>query len=1590
MSKSAAKPSNNDKKRKSNEIDDIFSGASTSTSSKDKTSTDKTTSSKKKAKKVKKNAESNDKEEKNDKSEPSAAPITVVDTTSSKPEKPEKVEKKKEKKQKANEEDDFADSRGTSGRKKTEDGYSVYTFDELKMNDDIGGDTPLCPFDCDCCSIGSRGMSTLTSQVVGRIAYLSSKTLVSVLPPSHEPSSFSQTYDVLQSDTGLFNHPNIATLHTRAQPVDTAFRQSLNGANPVTVTAKADPTLINEIITLTQDLNNEPIIFNLSIEQAGDLSDILTLRSSGLPIIYSSTVTEAHDHALIAAKLAVQLNSSVIHVFEDSPIDGFSEISQEDLKNFLQNEKAAQNGVHANGVAHLPSNKSAKQLDKFDAIALQALIATRRPQRTSFYTGPSDPKTILIIFGSASAAFLNFVNKDSEFGVLALSTYRPLDYQRLLDLIPASVERVAVLEQVTKKVDQFAPLFVDVISAFSTSDRELPKLLSGVIGSVSQDKSGLIAESVLTNLSKDQPEHGQLYGKLSETAQANYDVYVPKHEKSYTQLLEQIFGENLAVVNSPDQVPSEGIDITSPEFAFGSTVANLSKRETVINAISELIASKNSVSDELHAAFSKWLLKKDDTKTSQALANKAIEILKNEKPSHPKVPYILQNTALLTSQSRWIIGSDAWSHDAGFSGLHHVISSGKNINVLLIDSLPYHQRNAQDPSKRKKDVGLYAMNYGDVYVASVAVYSSYTQVLQALIEADKYDGPSIVLAYLPYTSEQSTPLEMLKDTKAAVDVGYWPLYRWNPARETNEIFSLDSERIKSDLKDFLDRQNHLANYVQAKPQLAPQLVGSEGQGLKDAQKRKAQQALDSLLGNMDGPPLLILFASDGGNAEKLAKRIGVRAKLRGVAARALAMDDFPLEDIKLEKNVVFVTSTAGQGEPPQNGRNFFKTTATLLGQPDASKTFSDVKFSVFGMGDSHYWPRAEDAHFYNRPGKDLDERFEKLGGIRFADLGLGDDQDPDGPQTGYKIWEPKLWKALGVDDVEVTEKEPEPVTNEHIKIASNYLRGTIEQGLADESTGAIAEADTQLTKFHGTYMQDDRDIREDRKNEGLEPAYSFMIRVRMPAGVCDGPQWLAFDRIGDEYANKSMKITTRQTFQFHGVIKRNLKATMQAINKTTLDTIAACGDVNRNVLASTNPTFSHLHATVHEVAKGLSDHLLPQTSAYREIWLDGKKVAGESVVDHEPLYGPYYLPRKFKIAVAIPPHNDVDVFANDVGFIAIVNEKTRQLDGFNVSIGGGMGVTHSNKKTYPRLGDVIGFVPPNKVNDVAEKIMLVQRDYGNRENRKNARLKYTIDRLSLTGFVDKLHEYLGYKLEETRPYKFDSNIDKYGWAQGEDGKWHFTMFVENGRIQDEIDGIQYKTGLREVAKIHKGKFRLTANQHLIISDVEESQLETIKNLLHKYKLDVLTYTGLRLSSSACVALPTCGLAMAESERYLPMLVGKVEKIMEKNGLRNDMIVMRMSGCPNGCSRPWMGEIAFVGRAPGTYLMLLGGASDGTRLAKPFKESVTEPEILDILNPLIKNYALERLENESFGDFVIRQGVIKATTHGTNFYDNSCL
>ncbi|KIK19195.1 hypothetical protein PISMIDRAFT_24474 [Pisolithus microcarpus 441] len=872
---------------------------------------------------------------------------------------------------------------------------------------------------------------------------------------------------------------------------------------------------------------------------------------------------------------------------------------------------------------------------------------------------------------------------------------------------------------------------------------------------------------------------------------------------------------------------------------------------------------------------------------------------------------------------------------------------------------------------------------------------SYTKILSYIFgdHLEVSNSPSFVPTQGPIAtspefalgrSENTPALDVLKETKLAVDSGYWPLYRWDPVKEARgqEPFTLDSDSVKNDLQQFLDRQNHLSQLVRSKPQLATELVSSLGESVKEARRKKAAEAYGDLLVALDAPPLVILYASDGGTAEKYAKKLMNRAKARGLSASIGTMDSMSVETLANEEYVAFVTSTAGQGEPPQNGRTLFKAFNAAAGRGD--RPFSKLRYAVFGLGDSHYWPRPEDAHFYNRPGKDLDSRLEQLGGERFAPLGLGDDQDADGPETGYKVWEPLIWKALGVDSIQVLEAEPDPITNEHIKVASGYLRGTIAEGLQDTSTGALAPSDTQLTKFHGIYQQDDRDIRDERQAQGAEPAYSFMIRVRMPGGVCTPKQWLQMDRISDEHGNGTFKITTRSTFQFHGVIKRHLKPTIQGINKVLLDTLAACGDVNRNVICSAIPSKSKLHTRVYEFSKLVSNHLLPRTTAYHEIWLDNKLVAGEAVKDFEPLYGEFYLPRKFKVAVAVPPTNDVDIFANDLGFIAIV-DKNGELAGFNVAVGGGMGVTHGNKKTYPRLADVIGFCTVEQGPLVAEKVMLTQRDFGNRVDRKNARLKYTIDRMGLDVFKAEVESRLGYKLSPARPFTFDRNVDDFGWTTGEDGKHHVTLFIENGRVQDE-PGQDFKKGLCEIAKIHKGNFRLTANQHLVISDIETGDVPQIKRLLAEYKLDNLNFTGLRLSSSACVAFPTCGLAMAESERYLPLLIDKVEKICEEYGLRNDSIVMRMTGCPNGCARPYLAEVAFVGKAPGSYLMLLGGGYYGQRLNKIYRESVSEPEILAILRPMIKRYALERLEGEHFGDFVIRAGYIAPTMEGKNWYD----
>ncbi|RFU70381.1 assimilatory sulfite reductase (NADPH) hemoprotein subunit [Peribacillus saganii] len=563
--------------------------------------------------------------------------------------------------------------------------------------------------------------------------------------------------------------------------------------------------------------------------------------------------------------------------------------------------------------------------------------------------------------------------------------------------------------------------------------------------------------------------------------------------------------------------------------------------------------------------------------------------------------------------------------------------------------------------------------------------------------------------------------------------------------------------------------------------------------------------------------------------------------------------------------------------------------------------------------------------------------------------------------------------------------EGKPSDVEEIKDRSNYLRGTLKEVMLDRISAGIPDDDNRLMKHHGSYLQDDRDLRNERQKQKLEPAYQFMLRVRMPGGVSTPSQWLVMDDLADKYGNGTLKLTTRETFQMHGILKWNMKKTIQEIHGAMLDTIAACGDVNRNVMCTSNPFQSEIHSEVYEWSKKLSDDLLPRTRAYHEIWLDEEKVAGTPDVEEvEPMYGPLYLPRKFKIGIAVPPSNDIDVFSQDLGFIAIVEEG--KLIGFNVSIGGGMGMSHGDKATYPQLGKIIGFCTPDQMYDVAEKIITIQRDYGNRSVRKNARFKYTVDRLGLENVKAELESRLGWSLGESRHFHFDNNGDRYGWVKGIQGKWHLTLFIEGGRIAD-FDGYQLKTGLREIAKIHNGDFRLTANQNLIIGNVSNQKKKQISALIEQFGLtDGSHYSALRRSSMACVALPTCGLAMAEAERYLPTLIDKIDTIVDENGLRNEEITIRMTGCPNGCARHALGEIGFIGKAPGKYNMYLGAAFDGSRLSKMYRENIGEEEILNELRTILPRYAKERQEGEHFGDFVIRAEIVKATTDGTNFHD----
>jgi sulfite reductase (NADPH) hemoprotein beta-component len=557
--------------------------------------------------------------------------------------------------------------------------------------------------------------------------------------------------------------------------------------------------------------------------------------------------------------------------------------------------------------------------------------------------------------------------------------------------------------------------------------------------------------------------------------------------------------------------------------------------------------------------------------------------------------------------------------------------------------------------------------------------------------------------------------------------------------------------------------------------------------------------------------------------------------------------------------------------------------------------------------------------------------------------------------------------------------------NERIKEASDYLRGTLAEGLREEITGAIVEDDAQLVKFHGMYLQDDRDLRPERARKKMEKAFSFMIRVRIPGGVLNPQQWLALDEVSRVYGNGTMRLTTRQTVQLHGVIKSNLKATLRAIDNVLLNSIAACGDINRNVMCNVLPEQSRAHAMALETARAISDDLLPHTPAYREIWLDGERIAGGEGEVVEPIYGKTYLPRKFKIVVAVPPSNDVDIFAHDLGYIAITDD-AGNLVGWNVTVGGGMGMTHGEPETYPRTADVMGFCEPKDAVKFAEAVVTVQRDWGDRKNRKHARLKYTIEDRGLDNFRAEVERRAGVKLGPPRPFTFTSTGDRFGWSEGSDGRGHLTLFVQNGRVHD-VAGSAQQTALRTIAQVHKGDFRITPNQNLVIANVPTAEQPEIERIAREANL-LAPWSGLRRNSMACVALPTCGLALAESERYLPDLLTALDERLAAHGLSADDIVIRMTGCPNGCARPYLAEIGLVGKGPGRYNLYLGAAFDGSRMNKLFAEDLDHAGIVAALDPVLAAYAAERQKGERFGDFTIRAGFVAASGNGADFHANT--
>mmetsp|Transcript_1383 Transcript_1383/g.1833 ORF Transcript_1383/g.1833 Transcript_1383/m.1833 type:complete len:1763 (-) Transcript_1383:39-5327(-) len=1093
---------------------------------------------------------------------------------------------------------------------------------------------------------------------------------------------------------------------------------------------------------------------------------------------------------------------------------------------------------------------------------------------------------------------------------------------------------------------------------------------------------------------------------------------------AYHELLNQLFGERLAVADTTKTGDNVSIVLSdSVESSYGGYVVKSQARKRLVDFVEKLLSNSSNItsyaSKELIALLGIWHGVHNNAVRCGKIIPRLADLLASEKHKSEGLEYVYKNRTLLAKTSKWIVGGENWAYDMSGSGIHHILSSGEDINVIIFDTSNHTDSSTEEAidetadlnttvaslisrpanetpkprssDKRKKDIGLYSMNYGSAYVASISLLASQSQSMRALSEADSFNGPSIIIAHAPRTlgfEEEPSTI-----ATAAVESGEWPLYRWNPLLQDEE-FILDSAKLKAEIQEFLKREQQLSILAKAKPTIPEGLgesldtvrTGKHEELKKQAQLRRLNEQFDQLVEGVSssGNPnleLLVLYGSDGGNASAVAEKLAKKAEASGCGeVRCMEANMYNVDELSEEKHLLLVLATAGQGEACANAKQFSEK---LL---EHNSRVTGLKYAVFGLGDSHYWGEssADSAKYFCMNAKQIDEKLSELGGARLVGVGLGDDQHDDGYNGALVEWEPAMWSAL---EVKINEDAnlggPPPIIDDDIKEGSRFLRGMIDEGLRDLSTGKLLPEDTKLTKFHGIYQQDLRTVREELDAKGLERAYSFMIRIGIPGGVATSEQYIAMDDICTKYANGALKVTTRQAYQLHGVVKHNLKTTMKAINRACLDTLAACGDVNRNIIANPHIRKSEAHAEVNKLAHLINTHLKPKTSAYAEIWLDKKPVGGS--INEEPIYGVTYLPRKFKIAIAVPPLNDVDVFSHCLGFIAIIEHGV--LKGWNICIGGGMGTTHGDKATYPRLSDILGFCTTEQAVVVAEKVVLIQRDYGERKNRKHARLKYTVEDLGMTFFRSKVEEMAGFKLGEGRPFKFNSNADPYGWALGRDGLWDYTMFVENGYIKDS-ETYKIKTGLREIAEFHTGgEISLTATQNVIIGAVTPERKPQIEALLRKYNIDNARYSAMRLHSMACVAMPTCALAMAESQTYLPSLIDKFEVILDEAGLRHDAITIRMTGCANGCARPYMAEIGFVGKAPGQYNLMLGGGFAGNRVSKIYREGVNESQILEIMKPMLHNYATKRLDGERFGDFCIRTGIIEPTLKGRCFWSH---